>query len=909
MSSIRTGIGLFSGIDIAGITDQLINAQRATARRLESRVAGFQRTQLGVQALEANVLTLASSIAQLGEASTFDGVQVANSDKSQLSITAEDNAALGSFSFQALQLASTEQRLSKGFANSDTQTIGTGTIAVSKGGELSSSTRLDTFNGGAGVQRGSIQITDRSGLSATIDLSKAFEIDDVLNEINQNLIISVTASTSGGRIVLQDTTGSTSSDLIVEEVGSVQTASDLGILTSVSADTLTGNEAHYLTGDFTLDQLNDGNGVFQREGASDIQITLEDGTELDINLDDVFNLNELISAVNDHADNGGKLTASLTSGRLVLTDSSGGGGTLTVEDINGAAAVEALGLDNAVSGSTLTGDRLLAGLGSRLLKNLRGGQGITTPGQITVTDRTGKTATLDLTSAESLDEVLTAINSAVDDSTSQSLSLTAQLNSVGTGVEIVDASGATASNLIIADVGGGSTATDLGITVDSAVISVDSGSLSLRRIGHSSTLTGYAPDGGDIETGSFLIIDSAGNQQSVSITENVLVIGDVIQRINAASSVQVTASLNETGDGFLITDNAGGAGTLEVQEISGTTAADLRILGEGTVGGGGSQEITSRDRTVVTVEATDTLDSLATKLNDEISDLTAGVITDGSAFNSFRLALTSKESGSEGSFIIDTSGLDLGLSVTTEAQDGLLQVGANVGASYLVASGNNEFSDVASGIDVTANEIGTNAASVTVSRDTDKTKLTLNDFVSSYNSFVDTTAELTKFHEDPAQRGILQGQGIVFRIQSRLSSLITKNYFGSNSDVQTLNDLGIRISTGGKLTVDQQVFDDLVAENPDAVRTFFLDANDGAAAEFDTTVESLTDSTTGVFKFEVDSVQDTIDSLIGRISRIDELLEIRRERMLREFIQMESVIGQLQSQSNALAALIPNTQS
>ena len=170
-------------------------------------------------------------------------------------------------------------------------------------------------------------------------------------------------------------------------------------------------------------------------------------------------------AFNDNDDNGGKLTAALSNGRLVLTDNAGGGGTLAVTDLNGANATEALGLDNAAVGNTLTGDRLLAGIGSKLTRNLNGGRGITTPGSITVTDRSGLTATLDFSSAESLDEILTAINGAVDDTTSEKLSLTARYSSTGTGIEVVDTSGATASNLVIADVGGGSVAADLGLAI------------------------------------------------------------------------------------------------------------------------------------------------------------------------------------------------------------------------------------------------------------------------------------------------------------------------------------------------------------------------------------------------------------------------------------------------------------
>ncbi len=84
MTGIRTGIGLFSGIDIGGLTEQLIAAQRAPARRLESRVASFQAVDFGLQALEANVLTLSTSVSTLGEKSTFDSLKVSNSSPVQL---------------------------------------------------------------------------------------------------------------------------------------------------------------------------------------------------------------------------------------------------------------------------------------------------------------------------------------------------------------------------------------------------------------------------------------------------------------------------------------------------------------------------------------------------------------------------------------------------------------------------------------------------------------------------------------------------------------------------------------------------------------------------------------------------------------------------------------------------------
>lgn len=901
MSSVRTTTGLFSGIDIGGLTEQLISVQRRSAARLESRRDAAKKVKTGVETLEANLLGLSASITQLNAKSLYDTNKVTNSDTAQLSVTAKSTALRGSYSFQVLNLASSEQRVSKGFANVDKQAVGSGEITIARGGHLQSETRLSLLNGGSGVKRGSIKITDRSGQTATIDLSQAYSVDDVLAAINEQSGIDVTAHTDGGKIILTDDSGLTTSNLVVQDIGAGRTALDLGIRQSVASSTLSGSDVFYVTSDFTLDQLNDGNGVFQVESAPDLRVTLQDGSDFDINLDDVFNLGEFVSAINSHEDNGGKVTAALTNGRLVLTDNTTGTGTLAVSDINGASVKSALGLDNAVAGNVLTGDKLVAGIGSRLLRNLNGGDGVTQTGQIALTDRTGRSATIDLTGAESLDQVINAINSA--ESSGTKLTLTARINAVGTGLEIVDTSGSTANNLIIADVGGSTLAADLGIDINAASTSINSGTLKLRHVNESTSLSDFAPDGTGVDAGSFLIIDSAGNQESVSISSSLKTLGEVIQRINATTTAQVRAELNETGDGFVLIDEAGGSGTLKVQEISGKTAADLRILGSGSVGTSGSQEIQSRLQTKITVSDTDTLTTLIDKINAGTKDVVAGVINDGSAFNANRLSLSSRNAGSNGRLIIDSGTLDLGLEILTSGEDAKLQVGSTAGSSFLVAASDNVFKDVATGITVTALAAGATTAKVDIAKNNETLKATLKSFVTAYNSYIDKSGELSKFDTDPTKRGVLQGQGVVFRVQTRLSSMVTRSYFGSNNTYQTLSDIGIEFATGGKLRLDEDAFDTAIVNDSEAVRKLFIDENNGAAKKLDDALKSLTDIIDGTFAATKKAVQDTVDGLQTRIDQIDALLAVRQERLLNQFIRMESTIGSLQTQQNAISAL------
>jgi len=1024
MSAVSIGTGLISGLNTADIVDALIGVQRRPVQLLELRSQIFQQKQTGLKTLEANVLSLATSVQTLGNPDTFLSFAVENSAESIISVTASEDSSPGTFQFQAVRKATTFSALSKGYANTDQQNIGAGTLRFASGGQINPVTLLDAFNGGQGVHRGTIRITDRSGGSADVDLSDAFTVEDVISAINQQ-DISVVAHTDGTRIVLSDTSGSSASNLQVVDLNGGQTAADLGIGQSVAADTLSGSDVYEITADFTLGQINDGNGLRLVNGGPDIRITLTDDTAIEVNLDGAASINDILQKINNHEDNAGKLAASLVDGHLELEDLSGGGGTSTfaIEDINGTAVVRQLGLDTSAAGTTIAGKKLAAGLNSVLLRNLRGGQGFDQIGQLSLTDRSGTSATIDLTGAESLDEVINAINAAQDGGGTD-LQLTATVNANGTGIEVTDTSGSAASNLIIADVGGSTLAAQLGIALDAAQNSIDSGSLGLRYVNEATSLETYAPDGGPIDPGSFLLIDSAGREYAIGISSAVENVGDALQRINigqkeisgtapvllanlregqgidqlgeitlsdrtgetatidlssattldevidainAAESAgtvklqltaeinaagdgiaitdtsgstaanlvvadvgggtlaaqlgiaiddavdaidsgsldhrSVLARLNDSGDGILLLDNAGGSGDLQVEEIgSTTTAADLRILGTGSDNGFGQSQIISQLATAIDIEATDTLDDVVQKINDIGGLVTASIFDDGSAFNSKRISFTSTTSGAAGRLIIEQTGIDLGLS-TSGGRDALLRIGGDAQTGFLIASDTNTFEGIVGGIDVDIQNASDEIVDVSVTRDSSTISDALQSFVNAYNGFIDTADNLTRFNLDTNERGILQGESVVLRIRNRLDSLVNRQLSSLGTPFESLVDLGVRSGSGGKLQFDETVFDDAFAEDPQAIQDFFTTTETGFADLADGALESLTDQFTGIFALEDNSLQSSIDSLGGRIEQLDAILEVRRERLLQEFINMENILGQLAAQQQALSAI------
>ena len=94
-----------------------------------------------------------------------------------------------------------------------------------------------------------------------------------------------------------------------------------------------------------------------------------------------------------------------------------------------------------------------------------------------------------------------------------------------------------------------------------------------------------------------------------------------------------------------------------------------------------------------------------------------------------------------------------------------------------------------------------------------------------------------------------------------------------------------------------------LAEDSQGVTDFFLDADSGFASIAEATVDSLTDPFTGTFALEVGALQQSVASLTTRIEQLDEIIEVRRERMLLEFINMETILSALASQQQAISGI------
>ena len=214
---------------------------------------------------------------------------------------------------------------------------GADVVGVSTNPQMSALTPLVSLNNGAGIDLAGLQISN-GGKSATVDLTGAVSVQDLLNAVNASgtgVRMDITPDGTGLRLL--NTTQGT--DLTVSENGGT-TATDLGLRS--------------LTADAKLVDLNHGDGVRTMDGV-DFTITDSSGAESDIDLTDADKtVQDVIDKIN--ASGAGVTAGFATTGNgIVLTDTAGGGGTLKVTAKNASNAAEDLGLDAEAVGNVVTG--------------------------------------------------------------------------------------------------------------------------------------------------------------------------------------------------------------------------------------------------------------------------------------------------------------------------------------------------------------------------------------------------------------------------------------------------------------------------------------------------------------------------------------------------------------------------
>ncbi|RMJ03905.1 Flagellar hook-associated protein 2 [Marinobacter litoralis] len=333
---------------------------------------------------------------------------------------------------------------------------------------------------------------------------------------------------------------------------------------------------------------------------------------------------------------------------------------------------------------------------------------------------------------------------------------------------------------------------------------------------------------------------------------------------------------------------------------------DATTFGNGTLTfevGGVTTEVTIDD-------SNNTLEGIASAINDAGAGVSAGVVDTGSGY---RLVMTSDESGTANAISVTASGdaglsqfaydgSGTGMSETVAALDAKLEVNG-----IAITRSSNTVEGVVEGVTFDLKSTGT--STVVINSDPDAVTERVQEFVDKYNALQDVIKNASGYDAATDRGGALTGDSTIRSLQNELRSLLTSIPGDlQNSPVRMLADLGISTNPDtGKLDFDASEFKTQLADHSEDVKTLFSGDSGIASRALNAVDEYVKFS--GRLDNRTEGLNRTLDDIQDQRTKLDDRIESLRARLVKQFSAADALIAQFQSTGNyvaqQLAALAP----
>ncbi|MEM9531429.1 MAG: flagellar filament capping protein FliD [Pseudomonadota bacterium] len=308
-----SSLGVGSGLDLNGLLDQLVAAERApTEQRLAIREAGLQAQFSAFGSLSAAVQSIRDAASKLAELSASRSATVSGAVET-VTVSAAANAALGDYAVRVDQLASSQTLASDAFSASDAL-VGAGTLTISFG--------ATDYDPDSDIYTSFT--ADSSRPPVTIEIGPGDQtlssVRDAINEANAGVTASIVTDSTGPRLVLSSGSSGAEGTLEItvdDDDGNDTDTSGLSALAFSAAatnltQTVAGQDAAFTVNGLSLTSANN-SGITAVEGLT-IDLTAVSADEAVIRVrnresDITGALNEFADAYNALLELNGQLAA------------------------------------------------------------------------------------------------------------------------------------------------------------------------------------------------------------------------------------------------------------------------------------------------------------------------------------------------------------------------------------------------------------------------------------------------------------------------------------------------------------------------------------------------------------------------------------------------------------------------
>jgi flagellar hook-associated protein 2 len=306
----------------------------------------------------------------------------------------------------------------------------------------------------------------------------------------------------------------------------------------------------------------------------------------------------------------------------------------------------------------------------------------------------------------------------------------------------------------------------------------------------------------------------------------------------------------------------------------------------------------SEDLVPIDVDADDTLETLASKINSSSAQVNASIL---STVDGYRLQISGLDTGAENAITFtDPSALfDLTNHVST-AKDAIAKVDG-----FEVHSSSNTMGDALRGISLVLKDETTAPITINVSSNNAAVRSKIEEFVSSYNSIVDAINAESSYTGSAKGENRLAGDSTLRSLQGQLGMMVSSEFVGLGGTFSSLGQIGVTTDKKGRLSVNSAKLDEALGLDAMGVAKVFAGSTDGSvdgvAGKIETLVDSFIDYSDGVLTAKSNGINSRISSITSAIGR-EELRISKYEDSLRaQFTAMELMMAKLNSQQSSMA--------
>lgn len=349
-------------------------------------------------------------------------------------------------------------------------------------------------------------------------------------------------------------------------------------------------------------------------------------------------------------------------------------------------------------------------------------------------------------------------------------------------------------------------------------------------------------------------------------------------------------------------------------------------LGSGTLtievgswAGSGFTNKTGTSAVNVTIDASDTLETIRDKINKSNAGVKASVINDASGA---RLVMNSDSTGLSNGFRVTASDADgnntdaSGLSAlaydpaSATAGTTLKQPASNAAATINgvdISSESNTFSNVLTGITFSVNKVTTAPVAVTVSQDNTTITKAITDFAAAYSSLDSMLKSNTKYDSSTKVAAALQGDSTALSLISQMRTLLGSSTTAS-SVFSTLSSVGLETQSGGALTVNTTKLNSALGNLAELKKLFSAaDITGGGADGMATKFRAMADNLLGV-EGAITTRTAGLNTSVTNNQKRQETLETRaslyEKRLRAQYTALDKAMASISTQSGYVTQMI-----